>query len=85
MKNSASNHADLKVRKKGSENIVYQAMLLNGSRVAEHLVKHKYPCLLRVHSLDQDEDARTQEMIDYLLKDEDGCKLEKIAHLIDSI
>lgn len=85
MKNSTSNHADLKVRKKGSENIVYQAMLLNGSRVAEHLVKHKYPCLLRVHSLDQDEDARTQEMIDYLLKDEEGSKLEKIAHLIDSI
>ena len=85
VKEVTPNHADLKVRKKGSENIVYQAMLLNGSRVAEHLVKLKYPCLLRVHSLEHNEDQRTQEMIDYLLEGEEGSKLEKISHLIDSI
>ena len=41
-------------------------MLLNGSRVAEHLVKLKYPCLLRVHNLEHNEDQKTQEMIDYV-------------------
>ena len=85
MKNSTSNHADLKVKKRGAENIVYQAMLLTGTRVAEFFVKLKYPCLLRVHSIDQDTDRRTSEMIDILLADEEGSKLEKVAHLVDSI
>lgn len=85
VKASTANPSDLKVKKKGAENIVYQAMLLTGTRVAEFFVKLKYPCLLRVHSIDQETDRRTEEMIDILLEGEEGSKLEKIAHLVDSI
>ena len=85
MKASSANHSDLKVKKRGAENIVYQAMLLTGTRVAEFFVKLKYPCLLRVHNLDPDTDSRTEEMIDILLEGEEGSKLERIAHLVDSI
>lgn len=85
VKASTANPSDLKVKKKGAENIVYQAMLLTGTRVAEFFVKLKYPCLLRVHSIDQETDQRTEEMIDILLEGEEGSKLEKIAHLVDSI
>ena len=85
MKISSSNHAELKVKKKGAENIVYQAMLLTGARVAEFFVKLNYPCLLRVHASDQETDDRTEEMINVLLDGTEGSKYERIANLVDSI
>ena len=85
MKTSTYNHSDLKVKKKGAENIIYQCMLLTGTRVGEFFKKNNYPCLFRVLSLDQETDQRTSEMIDLLLEGNEGSNLEKISHLVDSI
>ncbi len=85
MKSSSANHADLKVQKKGAENIIYQCMLLTGTRVGEFFKKNGYPCLFRVLSLDKETDERTSEMIDLLLEGNEGSSLEKISHLVDSI
>ena len=85
MKNSTYNHSDLKVKKKGAENIIYQYMLLTGTRVGEFFKKNNYPCLFRVLSLDKETDQRTSEMIDLLLEGNEGSNLERISHLVDSI
>jgi hypothetical protein len=85
MKTSTYNHSDLKVKKKGAENIIYQCMLLTGTRVGEFFKKNNYPCLFRVLSLDKETDQRTSEMIDLLLEGNEGSNLEKISHLVDSI
>lgn len=85
MKSSSSNISELKVKKKGAENIVYQAMLLTGTRVAEFFVKLNYPCLLRVHNTTPETDDKTDEMIDILLDGAEGSKYERIANLLDSI
>ena len=85
MKTSTYNHSDLKVKKKGAENIIYQCMLLTGTRVGEFFKKNNYPCLFRVLSLDKETDQRTSEMIDLLLEGNEGSNLERISHLVDSI
>ena len=85
MKTSSYNHSDLKVKKNGAENIIYQCMLLTGTRVGEFKKKNNYPCLFRVLSLDKETDQRTSEMIDLLLEGNEGSNLEKISHLVDSI
>ena len=85
MKTSSPNISELKVKKKGAENIVYQAMLLTGTRVAEFFVKLGYPCLLRVHNTTPETDDKTDEMIDILLDGAEGSKYERIANLLDSI
>lgn len=85
MKTSTYNHSDLKVKKKGAENIIYQCMLLTGTRVGEFFKMNNYPCLFRVLSLDKETDQRTSEMIDLLLEGNEGSNLERISHLVDSI
>lgn len=85
MKTSTYNHSDLKVKKKGAENIIYQCMLLTGTRVGEFFKKNNYPCLFRVLSLDKETDQRTSEMIDLLLEGNEGSNLDRISHLVDSI
>ena len=67
VKESREDVTGLVVKKKGSENIVYQAMLLTGNRVAEFFARNNLPLLYRVHEVDRDNKA-LQEAMDKINK-----------------
>ena len=77
--------SELRVKKIGSENIVYQCMLLTGNRVAEYFSNHDYPCLYRVHEVNEENNQKLQAMIDNLNETYGGESFKKLYQLIDGL
>lgn len=85
IKASTDDLSDLRVQKIGSEKIVYQCMLLTGNRVAEFFADNNYPCLYRVHSVNQSDSQKLQALIDSLTKTYGGEQYNKLYQLIEGI
>ena len=85
IKASTDDPSDLRVNKIGSEKIVYQTMLLTGNRVAEFFANNGYPCLYRVHSVNQSDSKKLQALIGNLTKTYGGEQYNKLYQLIDGI
>jgi len=85
VKENTKDNASLRVKNEGSENIVYQSMLLTGTRVAEFFAKNDYPCLYRVHEINDSNDKKLQAMIDNLTKTYGGDQYKSLYQLIEGI
>ena len=85
IKENTSNASELRVKKVGSENIVYQAMLLTGNRVADFFYRNNYPCLYRVHEVNEENNRKLQSMIDTLNETYGGEQFKNLYQLIEGI
>ena len=85
VKESREDVSELRVKKIGSENIVYQSMLLTGNRVANFFANHKYPLLYRVHEVNEENNQKLQDMINQLTETYGGDAFQNLYQLIDGL
>ncbi len=85
LKENTDDYSELRVRKSGSENIVYQTMLLTGNRVAEFFASNNYPCLYRVHEVNEENQEKLQAMIDTLNETYGGEQFKNLYQLIEGL
>ena len=85
IKENTDDYSDLRVKQVGAEKIVYKTMVLTGNRVAEFFSKNKYPCLYRVHEINEENVKKIQEMIENLTKTYDGENFKKLYQLIEGV
>ena len=87
IKESTDDFSDLRVKRIGSEKIVYQAMLLTGNRVANFFAESKegYPCLYRVHEINEENAKKLADMVDNLTKTYGGEQYKKLYNLIEGL
>lgn len=85
IKTSADDFSDLPVRNIGSQKIINKIMLLTGNRVANFFAENNYPCLYRVHEVNEDNIIKLQAMIDNLNKTYGGEQYEQLFRLISGI
>lgn len=85
IKENIKDPSELRVKKVGAENIVYQAMLLTGNRVAEFFAKKDFPCLYRVHETNKENVKKIQDMIDNLTSSYGGKEFKNLYKLIEGI
>lgn len=83
-KTQSSDPAKMILGDSWSEQIVNQAMILTGSELAKWLKdpKRDYPCLLRVHELDEECDNQLKKAMDDFMIEADK---EKFNYLFDSL
>ena len=85
IKENTDDISELRVKKVGSENIVYQAMLLTGTRVATFFNDHNYPCLYRVHKIDKENSGKLQAIIDNITENYGGKEFKNLYKLLEGI
>ena len=87
VKGSSEDYSDLRVKRIGAEKIVYQAMLLTGNKVAEFFADsdEKYPCLYRVHEVNEENIRKIEAMVDTLTKTYGGDQYQKLYQLLEGI
>ena len=85
VKENMEDYSDLRVKRIGAEKIVYQTMLLTGNRVANFFAKEGYPCLYRVHEVNESDSKKLQAMIANLTKTYGGDQYKKLYQLIQGI
>lgn len=87
IKESNDDYSDLRVKRVGSEKIVYQAMLLTGNRVANYFANSKegYPCLYRVHETNENNNKKLEAMIENLTATYGGDQYRKLYQLLEGI
>ncbi len=85
IKENKEDLSDLRVKRQGSENIVFQSMLLTGNRVAEFFARNGYPALYRVHEIDEETNLKLQALIDNLNQTYGGEQFKNLYQLIDGI
>lgn len=79
--------SDLRVKREGAEKIVNQTMLLTGNRVANYFANSKegYPCLYRVHEVNESNNTKIQAMIENLTKTYGGDQFKKLYRILEGI
>ena len=85
VKEATDDYTELRVKKAGAENIVYQSMLLTGNRVAEFFSRNNYPFLYRVHEVNEENNRKLQAMIDSLNETYGGEQFKNLYQLIEGI
>ena len=85
VKENIDDGSELRVKKVGSENIVYQTMLLTGNRVANFFASHGYPCLYRVHEINEENNRKLQDMIETLNATYSGEQFKNLYKIIEGI
>ena len=85
VKENSDDMSQLKVKRHGSEEIVYQAMLLTGNKVAEYFAKNNYPCLYRVHNVKEEVSTKIESLINGLVETYGGEQKEKLYQLVNGI
>ncbi len=87
VKGSSEDYSDLRVKRIGAEKIVYQTMLLTGNRVAEFFANSKegYPCLYRVHEVNEENIEKLEAMVENLTNTYGGDQYQKLYQLIEGI
>ena len=85
IKENVDDFSDLRVKKFGSQKIVYQTMLLTGNRVAEFFYKNNYPCLYRVHEVNEENMSKLESMVNNLNKTYGGGQFKKLYELISGV
>ncbi len=85
LKEFSEDYSELRVSKVGSENIVYQSMLLTGNRVASFFAKNNYPCLYRIHEVNEETNKKLQAMINELNKTYSIQQFKNLYQVIEGI
>lgn len=85
IKTSADDFSDLPVKSIGSQKIINKIMLLTGNRVATFFAKNGYPCLYRVHEVNEDNIIKLQAMVDNLNKTYGGEQYEQLYRVISGV
>ncbi len=85
IKESTRDNSELRVKRTGSENIVFQTMLLTGTRVARYFAEHNYPFPYRVLEINEDNNIKLQAMIDNLTETYGGEQFKNLYQLISGI
>lgn len=85
VKEATEDYSELRVKRIGSENIVYQAMVLTGSRVASYFAERNVPIAYRVHQVNELNNQKLQAMIDSLNKAYGGEQFKTLYQLIEGI
>ena len=85
VKENSLDYSELRVKKFGSENIVYQAMLLTGTRVAEYFSRMNLPLLYRVHYVNEENNRKLQAMVNNLNETYGGGQFKNLYQLIEGI
>lgn len=85
VKTSSDDFSELPVRSVGSQKIINKTMLLTGNRVADFFARHNYPCLYRVHEVNEDNSIKLQAMIDNLARTYGGEQYEQLYRVISGI
>ena len=71
-----------RVKNVGSQNIINKVMLLTGNRVAEFFARNDYPCLYRVHKVDESDVIKLENLINNLTRTYAGAKFEQFYKII---
>lgn len=77
--------SDLRYGNIGAESIVYQCMLLTGNRVAEFFYRNSYPCLYRVHEVNEENIKKIESMVKSLNKTYGGGQYKKLYELLSGL
>lgn len=85
VKEASDDLSELRVKKVGAENIVYQCMLLTGTEVANFFHQNSYPCLYRVHEVNEENEKKLQTMIDGLTSTYGGNQFRELYQLLSGI
>ena len=85
IKENVCDTSELRVKRIGSENIVYQSMLLTGNRVAEYFNRNGFPLLYRVHYVNEENNRKLEAMIDNLNRTYKGNQFKNLYQLIEGI
>ena len=85
MKENKSDTTDLIVKRVASEEIVYECMQLTGNRVAEFFAKNNYPCLYRIHHIDEKLNDKIKSLIDNLVTAYGKQETKKLYSLMEGI
>lgn len=87
VKECTDDYSDLRVKRVGAEKIVYQAMLLTGNRVAEFFAssERNYPCLYRVHKVNEENAKKLSAMINSIIKTYGEEQFSKLHQLIEGL
>ncbi|MDE5553040.1 MAG: RNB domain-containing ribonuclease, partial [Malacoplasma sp.] len=85
VKEVKDDYSELRVKRIGSENIVYQAMLLTGNRVATYFAEHNIPVVYRVHHVNEENNQKLQLMINNLSRAYGGEQFKPLYQLIEGI
>lgn len=85
IKESSEDTSDLKVKRHGSEQIVYQSMLLTGNKVAEFFAENNYPCLYRVHKVEDKVNKKIESLINGLVNTYGGEQKKSLYKLLSGI
>lgn len=85
VKENTEDYSELRVKKVGSENIVYQSMLLTGNRVANFFAERGFPLIYRVHEVNEENNKKLQAMIDNLNETYGGLQFKNLYQLIEGI
>ena len=85
IKENTEDYSDLRVKKSGAQNIVYQAMMLTGHRVAEFFARNNYPFIYRVHEVNEENAEKLQFLIETLNKSYGGQQFEKLYHILEGV
>lgn len=87
VKVNSEDPSELVVSTHGAQKIVNYTMLLTGNRVAEYFANSKegYPCLYRVHEVDQDTTKKLESMVQNLVQTYGGDQYKKLYHLIRGV
>lgn len=84
VKNSSDDFSDLPVKNVGSQRIINKIMMLTGNRVANFFAEHNYPCLYRVHEVNESNIIKLQAMIDNFNRTY-GDQFEQLFSLLNGI
>ena len=85
IKENTDDYSDLRVNNSGAQNIVYQAMMLTGQRVAEFFSRNNYPFIYRVHEVNEENAEKLQFLIETLNKSYGGQQFEKLYHILEGV
>ena len=87
VKEYTDDYSDLRVKRVGAEKIVYQSMLLTGNKVAEFFAnsERNYPCLYRVHVINEENERKLSAMINSIISTYGGDQFKNLIHLIDGL
>ena len=85
IKENTDDFSELRVKQEGAEKIVYKAMVLTGNKVAEFFAEKNYPCLYRVHKINEDNEKKIEEMIKDLTQTYGGENFKKLYQLVEGI
>ena len=85
IKENTEDYSDLRVKKSGAQNIVYQAMMLTGHRVAEFFARNNYPFIYRVHEVNEENAEKLEFLIETLNKSYGGQQFERLYHILEGV